>query len=198
MELDNLDQDQLQTFVANSGCSADFNYWVKVRKFLVQPLSAPGSVLDIGCANGLLLHCLKKWSGIPLALFGIEKNSARLHSVDSSRLLPEEYSLGNLRCATLDDFLDGKLNDFPVVFNYIYWNVWTEVDFSRADHFSRVERLFRHVGSAGSLVLAFYDGREYNLKRENLIRQHFDGDILITSLHCDGGPHTALVLTKRL
>ena len=58
-----------------SGKSGPFEEWMRLRLPNVGPVNAPGSYLDIGCANGYLLECLLAWAklkGVALVPYGLD------------------------------------------------------------------------------------------------------------------------------
>jgi SAM-dependent methyltransferase len=60
---------------AQSGSSRDESGWEQARRPLLQAVDRPGSMLDIGCANGYLMECLHRWAaedGIALEVYGLE------------------------------------------------------------------------------------------------------------------------------
>jgi hypothetical protein len=60
-----------------SGFDGDAELWRQARELVLDAVSAPGSFLDVGCANGYLLECLDIWSrerGLALTLSGLELN----------------------------------------------------------------------------------------------------------------------------
>jgi SAM-dependent methyltransferase len=60
---------------AQSGHSGDAERWEGARRLLLDAVERPGSFLDIGCANGHLMECLRVWAaedGIDLQPWGLE------------------------------------------------------------------------------------------------------------------------------
>jgi hypothetical protein len=47
---------------AQSGHSGDAERWEGARRLLLDAVERPGSFLDIGCANGHLMECLRAWA----------------------------------------------------------------------------------------------------------------------------------------
>jgi SAM-dependent methyltransferase len=60
---------------AQSGHSGDAARWEEARRLLLDAVATDGSFLDVGCANGHLLECLRRWSaedGVALDPWGVE------------------------------------------------------------------------------------------------------------------------------
>lgn len=58
-----------------SGFDGDSQLWREARELILAPVNEDGSFLDIGCATGYLLECLKDWAwerGRLLDMFGLE------------------------------------------------------------------------------------------------------------------------------
>jgi ribosomal protein S18 acetylase RimI-like enzyme/SAM-dependent methyltransferase len=65
---------------AQSGHGGDAARWEHARRLLLDAVDRPGTFLDVGCANGLLMESVAAWSaedGIPVEPYGIDI-SARL------------------------------------------------------------------------------------------------------------------------
>jgi SAM-dependent methyltransferase len=60
---------------AQSGHSGDASRWEAARRLLLEAVTTDGSFLDVGCANGHLLECLRRWAaedGLALDPWGVE------------------------------------------------------------------------------------------------------------------------------
>ena len=60
---------------AQSGHSGDAARWEASRRLLLDAVARDGSFLDVGCANGHLLECLRRWAaeeGVALDPWGVE------------------------------------------------------------------------------------------------------------------------------
>lgn len=57
---------------AQSGFSGDRAAWTALRRPIAKAIDRPGGVLDIGCANGLLMEDLVRWSPHELEPYGLE------------------------------------------------------------------------------------------------------------------------------
>ncbi len=58
-----------------SGFSGPFERWVACRRPIAECMTAPGTFLDIGCANGYLLECVLQWTaenGVQIDPWGID------------------------------------------------------------------------------------------------------------------------------
>jgi SAM-dependent methyltransferase len=71
-----------------SGKSGTFEEWTRVRIPISECITAPGTFLDIGCANGFLLDCLQHWTrfkGMPITPHGLDY-SEKLIALAQERL----------------------------------------------------------------------------------------------------------------
>jgi hypothetical protein len=57
---------------AQSGFGGDDARWEAARRPIADAIDRPGTLLDIGCANGHLLECLVAWSPHPIDPHGLE------------------------------------------------------------------------------------------------------------------------------
>ena len=55
-----------------SGRSGDAASWEQGRRLLLDLVDGPGTFLDVGCANGLLMESVAVWSGGDLEPYGVE------------------------------------------------------------------------------------------------------------------------------
>jgi SAM-dependent methyltransferase len=127
-----------------------YREWRRQRSFIAADIGAPGTFLDLGCANGFLVCCLRKWSRHALIPYGIDIDPAAIE--ECRRLFPRHHT--HFSCANVRDLPEHLAAEFPQRFDYVFWNIpsgW-RIDDAR-DH---VERLMPLVGSAGKLLLAVY------------------------------------------
>lgn len=52
------------------GVLPKYTDWEEGRRLIANAINNDGSILDIGCANGFLLRCLREWSSHKLDLEG--------------------------------------------------------------------------------------------------------------------------------
>jgi len=57
---------------AQSGFTGSAARWEAARRAIVRGIDAPGTLLDVGCANGLLMHSLARWSPFPIEPYGVD------------------------------------------------------------------------------------------------------------------------------
>lgn len=135
--------------------SATFRDWEAMRRPVTAAIHQPGTLLDIGCANGLLLRCLLAWSPHALIPYGIDIDQQRLAA--ARELLPPfaqnfaQIALHQLDAAALAQ--DG----LPPTYDFVFWNVWDELDFLADWHWNYFERALGVLGAGGRLILGFYD-----------------------------------------
>jgi SAM-dependent methyltransferase len=62
-----------------SGFGGGAERWRAEREPILEAVSEPGDLLDVGCANGLLLECLVAWAGqrgVRVAPYGLDQSAA--------------------------------------------------------------------------------------------------------------------------
>jgi SAM-dependent methyltransferase len=95
------------------GGPRSFGNWIRLRIPISECIDRPGSLLDIGCANGFLLQCLRQW-------MQARQLAMELYGLDYSEPL---VSLARMRLPDLSDqiFVDNALYwDPPRRFDYVY------------------------------------------------------------------------------
>ena len=55
-----------------SGHSGDADRWEQARRLVLDACQRPGSFLDVGCANGLLMESVARWSDGAVEPYGVE------------------------------------------------------------------------------------------------------------------------------
>jgi SAM-dependent methyltransferase len=68
-----------------SGHSGDAASWEAVRRPLVEAIDRDGTVLDVGCANGLLMESVVEWSRWRVEPYGLD-HSEKLAALARDRL----------------------------------------------------------------------------------------------------------------
>jgi SAM-dependent methyltransferase len=144
-------------------CVSDFTYkdWENGRKPISHFIDKPGTILDIGCANGFLLVCLQNWATHELNPFGIDPQEKFIN--EAKELFPNIF----------DHFIVTYIEDlaklpkpFPTTFDYVYWAVWDDKEFDSQKNNELVHHALSKVSLGGKLILGFYDPQmEKNLKR---------------------------------
>lgn len=129
-----------------SGHSGDAASWEAVRRPIVRAIDRPGAFLDVGCANGLLLESLVRWSPQPLEPYGLDF-APRLVE-DARRRLPrwaERFFVG-----------DVLRWEPPRRFDYVRTELGYAPDERRRE---LVERLLdRFLAPGGRLIVCGYGG----------------------------------------
>jgi len=156
-------EDQVKPWLMGSCCSRSLEGWVERRKFFVSVFNKNGSVLDVGCANGLFLACLQYWSPHRFTPFGFDVNDP----VQQAALLFPSHP-ENFRQMNIDDYLRSKPSSFPSTFDFVFWNVWKDFDLERNVRY--VDSLVALVSSGGRIVFGFYDSEETNLRKISQLR----------------------------
>jgi len=134
-----------------SGFSGPEERWAACRRPIADCIEAPGSFLDIGCANGYLLECVLRWTqerGITVTPFGLDL-SERLVRLARQRLPEHE---GNLFVGNAWSWQS------PLRFDYVR----TEVAYV-PEHLERpyIERILgSYLTDGGRLLVAEYRSRK--------------------------------------
>lgn len=167
------------------GEAGTLDYWEFRRRPLVKAFGGPGSLLDIGCANGFLLRCLVEWSAHKLEPYGIDVDENLL--AQSSQLFPDLQShfallpMGHLEKR-------GKAG-LPDKFDYVYWNVWDDFEFGAEAFAGWLGKARDAVKKGGRLILGFYneDLADSKAKLKWLAQNFKEPEALI-----DNAPHPEL------
>jgi hypothetical protein len=126
-----------------SGFDGDPELWRQARSLVLDAVPGPGSLLDVGCANGHLMECLDAWArerGLELTLYGLELEP-RLADA-ARRRLP----------AWADRIYTGNVSDWtpPRPFTYVRTGLEYVAPGSQA---ALLVRLLRDVVEPGGRVL---------------------------------------------
>jgi 16S rRNA G1207 methylase RsmC len=128
-------------------------HWVENRKPICGAIEKPGTLLDIGCANGFLLACLKLWSEHQITPYGVDIDAG---SLEVARGLLPDYASHFVQCS-LEKLSERFELGLPTRFDYVYWNVWDGLDFNEALYQTYAENAFDAARGGGRLILGFYD-----------------------------------------
>ncbi|WP_244929198.1 class I SAM-dependent methyltransferase [Nocardioides sp. W7] len=131
-----------------SDAAASLAAWEGSRRFLVEALRPSGKLLDYGCANGFLLHCLLEWSRLPLKPYGVD--------IDVDRVaLAQQLFPGREHHFTHPEQLGRP--GYPADFDQVYWAVGDNLDFQRADHQRWLRKVMGLTAPRGRFAIGFYD-----------------------------------------
>jgi len=161
-------EDPIKVRLLLEGCQAygiDYEKWKEFRFFIVNEIDKPGTIIDIGCANGFLLHCLQEWSDLRLIPYGIDKNA---ELVQQAKALFSDIP-HNFRHCSVEDFCGKKIDYFPSEFNYIYWNFpnrWKP----QAKKYV-FEQLRTHMSKKGKFIIGLYGTNDINLNEKQLYEE---------------------------
>jgi SAM-dependent methyltransferase len=137
-------------------------HWTQNRKPIVSAIEKPGTLLDIGCANGFLLACLQLWSEHRITPYGIDVDAG---SLEMARDLLPEYASHFLELS-LKELPSRASLGLPTRFDYVYWNVWDGLDFNEPLYQTYAENAFAATRDGGRLVLGFYDTDHDAVRRQ--------------------------------
>ncbi len=137
-------------------------HWTQNRKPICGAIEKPGTLLDIGCANGFLLACLQFWSIHQITPYGVDVDAG---SLEVARDLLPEYASHFVQCSLEELPLRASLG-LPTRFDYVYWNVWDGLDFNEPLYQTYAENAFAAAREGGRLILGFYDTDHEFVKRQ--------------------------------
>lgn len=165
IDLSNLETDPRLLRFALNGSGVDgpsFDAWKRARSFIASAVHRPGTLLDVGCANGFLLRCLAEWTHHELTPYGIDASARRVR--DTARFFPsrsERFArLPVERLAEID------AHGLPEAYDFVYWAVWDNYRFDRPDRIDLLERALESVRDDGRLILGFYDREPETIKNK--------------------------------
>jgi SAM-dependent methyltransferase len=129
-----------------SGRTSGAERWERTRRCLMRAIHRSGDLLDVGCANGLLLESLMAWASEELLLL-------RAYGID---FVPELVDLARRRFPGHDDSF--------VVGNAFLWSPGRQYDFVRTnleyvpspDWDEFVRHQYEWVAPGGRLILCHY------------------------------------------
>ncbi|HEV8248773.1 MAG TPA: pyridoxamine 5'-phosphate oxidase family protein [Gaiellaceae bacterium] len=130
-----------------SGHSGDAASWEAVRRPIADAVHRPGTFLDVGCANGLLMESVVAWAAFPVEPYGLDYAPQLV--AEARRRLPQWADR-----IFLGDALDWEP---PHPFDFIRIELVYVAEARRRDH---VERLLRFVAPGGRLIVCGYGGEE--------------------------------------
>lgn len=140
-----------------------YEAWESQRRFIASAINRDGTVFDYGCANGFLLRSLQEWSEHQLIPYGFD--------IDQ-QIIAEARELFPGQAQNFAGPKDQQLeSDFPKEFDFVYWNVWSNWDFEKADAVNLLEKLRLATKNGGRLILGFYETKEENLRKIKQLEQ---------------------------
>lgn len=145
---------KLNAIVAGAGTGHEkFRTYERTRFFISGAILRPGTILDIGCANGFLMRCLQEWSGHRLVPFGVDRDPALIRQ---ARILFPKHA-GNFVGA--DVIIEPDLTKIwpSRRFDFIYWNVWDNHFFEMENEVAVLGACFRVVKPGGRVIFGFYE-----------------------------------------
>ena len=125
--------------------------WIAFRSFIANYIRLPGSILDVGCANGFLLRCLQEWSENPLVPYGIDINR---WAIRSARRLFTTYAdhFVSLDVRNLHLLANKGL---PLEYDYVLWNLWQSWALTERRTRKTLDSL-RGLTPNGTLIVTLY------------------------------------------
>jgi SAM-dependent methyltransferase len=140
--------------------------WEKARRFIGGFINKDGKILDIGCANGFFLLCLREWSGRKLQLFGIDKKK---EAIEEAKKISGRRTKNFIE---KDVFGISRLPvHFPKRFEMVFWNVWENWEFKLPQEKKALREILRLVKPGGRCLMGFYDGQAKSARQIRAIRK---------------------------
>lgn len=130
-----------------SGHSGDAESWEAVRRPIADAVHRPGTFLDVGCANGLLMESVARWAPFPVEPYGLD--FAPQLAAEARRRLPQ--------WANRIFVGDARTWEPPQRFDFVRFEL---VYVPEAEWRALAERLLRFVAPAGRLIVCGYGGDE--------------------------------------
>ncbi|MDE1824879.1 MAG: methyltransferase domain-containing protein [Candidatus Micrarchaeota archaeon] len=173
--------------IAEKAGITPYESWKDSREFLAGTINHDGSILDVGCANGLLLRCLEEWCRYRLIPYGIDVNPERIQTAKA--LFPGHIS--NFAVMRASDVEGIEAAGFPARFDFVYFNVLDDWALDKKEETDTITKLLRLVLPNGRLVLGFYgiDAAASEAKIKRLEDLGFD---LTGSVHNPSGSQIAV------
>ncbi len=139
--------------IRQSGFQGGAERWRCEREPILDAFQGSGELLDIGCANGYLLQCLRNWGkdrGFEVTPFGVDQSSGLIEL--ARQRLPQFAS--NFEVANAWDWR-------PSHYHAYVYTLWDCVPQNYLKEF--VRRLLHHcVAPGGRLILGAYGSRSRN------------------------------------
>ena len=136
--------------IKNSFSDGDFNNWRNIRSFTKKAFNRDGTILDIGCANGFFLKCLREWANYNLVPYGIDikKNLIK----EAKKLFPEFSN--NFALLNGEDIKKLNKVGLPNKFDFIY-----TLPFKT----KTLKLILNYVRKNGRLIITFYGSNKYKI-----------------------------------
>ena len=131
-----------------SGHSGDAASWELGRRPIAEAIDRPGTFLDVGCANGLLMESVAEWAAVPVEPYGLDF-APRL--VEAARRRLPQWA-GRI---WLGDALTWEP---PQRFDFVRTELVYVPDARRREYVARL--LERFVAPGGRLLVCGYGGDE--------------------------------------
>ncbi|MFW5720338.1 MAG: hypothetical protein ACOCXT_04905 [Candidatus Dojkabacteria bacterium] len=147
-----------------------YEEWEAGRIFIASEIDKDGTILDIGCANGLLLVCLEAWSGKSLDKYGIDTNGDLI--IQGKEFFPDLKN--NLKIAELRSIKWIEELGLPATYDYIFWNIWDNFVISEEVLDGIEEIITTRIKPGGKLLLGFYhEDKKQNVMQAEKVRKRF-------------------------
>jgi SAM-dependent methyltransferase len=178
--------------VLNGSCvkGPTLEAWEDARSFISGAIHRPGTLLDIGCANGFLLRSLQEWSNHTLEPFGMDASRSRIQ--DTAAFFPgKSRQFSNLPIEQFSDL--GR--SLPDSYDFLYWNVWDDYLFDTPDRADLLKMALDRVADGGRLIMGFYDRRPEIIEEKISLIQQLDLGEAVRVENPDG-PQVMMYLQK--
>lgn len=98
--------------------SKQYHDWGLRRKFISKAINKDGTILDIGCAGGMMLWSLMEWSGHKLTPYGVDIVPKYINA--AKKLIPSHSN--NFALLDVRDIRVIRDRGLPGSYDFVFWN----------------------------------------------------------------------------
>jgi len=144
----------LRLLIEGSACfGCDFSQWEARRRFAASTITHSGSILDVGCANGFFLWCIKHWCApLELVPFGLDISRQMIDS--AHRLFYEDQN--SFQTGNLFNLTENRPSHWPQKFDYVYCSLLGPGGVTDLALEMLIKDLLYFVRPTGRLILGLY------------------------------------------
>jgi SAM-dependent methyltransferase len=171
-----------------SGFGRDEQDWERYRRVVTEPINKHGTFLDIGCANGLLMESVRRWTaldGYSIEPYGLDI-SAKLAEL-ARRRLPQ----------WLDRIFTGNAFTWspPFPFDFVRTEMVYVPNHLREQYIKRLLEVI--VAPGGCLIVCSYgSSRPEGIRSEPLMDEFNGWGLRVARVHDVVSPEHGFVITR--